>query len=96
MTEDQLALLRDKHTLWVRASREGAMDLRDYNRRMAEALGELLAEHSAAWPEAGGKELRSAAKNARRILSDYAADAEDDTVVRAIEALDLALAGASQ
>lgn len=50
MTEDQLILLRDKHTLWVRASKEGPMDTRDYNRRAAEALGELLAEHSAAFP----------------------------------------------
>ena len=46
MTEEQLVLLRDKHTLWLSAAREGPMDLRDYNRRMAEALGELLAEHS--------------------------------------------------
>lgn len=46
MTEDQLVLLRDKHTLWVRASHQGG-ELDDYNRRMAEALGELLAEHSA-------------------------------------------------
>ena len=46
MTEAQLELLRDKHVLWDRASREGAMDLRDYNRRAAEALKQLLAEHS--------------------------------------------------
>lgn len=47
MTEGQLELLRDKFVLWDRASREGAMDLRDYNRRAAEALKQLLAEHSA-------------------------------------------------
>lgn len=46
MTEAQLELLRDKHTLWSRMAREGSMELRDYNRRSAEALGALLAEHS--------------------------------------------------
>lgn len=50
MTDAQLELLRDKYVLWDRASREGAMDLRDYNRRCADALGQLLAEHSAAFP----------------------------------------------
>lgn len=42
MTDDQSALLRDKYVLWERASREGPMDLRDYNRRAAEALKAAL------------------------------------------------------
>ena len=42
MTDDQAALLRDKYVLWERASREGPMDLRDYNRRAAEALKAAL------------------------------------------------------
>jgi hypothetical protein len=46
MTEAQLELLRDKFVLWDRASREGNMELREYNRRCAEALKCLLAEHS--------------------------------------------------
>lgn len=46
MTEDQLELLRDKFILWDRASREGPIDLRDYNRRCAEALKAILAAYS--------------------------------------------------
>lgn len=46
MTEAQLELLRDKYTLWDRAAREGSMDLRDYNRRAADALKALLAHQS--------------------------------------------------
>jgi hypothetical protein len=46
MTAEQLILLRDKHTVWSRAAQEGALDLRDYNRRAADALKQLLAEHS--------------------------------------------------
>lgn len=42
MTDDQAALLRDKYVLWERASREGPLDLRDYNRRAAEALKAAL------------------------------------------------------
>lgn len=42
LTDDQAALLRDKYVLWERASREGPMDLRDYNRRAAEALKAAL------------------------------------------------------
>jgi hypothetical protein len=38
LTDAQRELLEDKFVLWDRASREGAMDLRDYNRRAAEAL----------------------------------------------------------
>jgi hypothetical protein len=41
-TEKQFELLRDKYVLWDRASREGPMELRDYNRRAAEALKALL------------------------------------------------------
>jgi hypothetical protein len=43
MSEAQLELLRDKYVLWDRASREGPMDMRDYNRRAAEALKAALA-----------------------------------------------------
>jgi hypothetical protein len=43
MTESQLELLRDKYVLWDRASREGPMDMRDYNRRAAEAMKAALA-----------------------------------------------------
>lgn len=43
MTDDQRVLLEDKFILWDRASREGAMDLRDYNRRAADALKAALA-----------------------------------------------------
>jgi len=60
VTEEQLDLLRDKFVLWDRASREGAMDLRDYKRRCADALKQLLAEQvefcdgaSSASPKAG-------------------------------------------
>jgi len=42
MTEAQLELLRDKYVLWERASRQGPTDLRDYNRRAAEALKAAL------------------------------------------------------
>jgi hypothetical protein len=41
-TEAQLELLRDKCVLWDRAAREGPMDLRDYNRRAADALKAVL------------------------------------------------------
>lgn len=46
LTEAQLELLRDKYVLWERASREGNMELRGYNRRCAIALKALLAEQS--------------------------------------------------
>ena len=42
MTEAQLELLRDKFVLWERASQNGPMDQRDYNRRAAEALKAAL------------------------------------------------------
>jgi hypothetical protein len=38
LTDAQRELLEDKFVLWVRASRDGAIDFRDYNRRAAEAL----------------------------------------------------------
>lgn len=41
-TEAQLELLRDKYVLWDRAARQGPMDLRDYNRRAADALKAVL------------------------------------------------------
>lgn len=43
LTDTQRELLEDKFVLWERASREGPMDLRDYNRRAAEALKVALA-----------------------------------------------------
>lgn len=43
LTEAQRILLEDKYLLWDRASREGLMDLRDYNRRAAAALKVALA-----------------------------------------------------
>lgn len=42
MTSAQRLLLEDKFILWDRASREGPMDLRDYNRRAADALKSAL------------------------------------------------------
>lgn len=41
-TEAQLELLRDKHSVWRQAELTGPTDLRDYNRRCAEALKNLL------------------------------------------------------
>lgn len=38
LTDDQRELLEDKFLLWDRASREGSMELRDYNRRAADAI----------------------------------------------------------
>lgn len=49
MTEDQRILLEDKYVLWERASREGPTELRDYNRRAAEALKACLALASGAY-----------------------------------------------
>lgn len=43
LTEAQHELLEDKFTLWERAGREGHAELRDYNRRAAEALKAALA-----------------------------------------------------
>lgn len=43
LTDEQRELLEDKFILWERASREGPMDLRDYNCRAAEALKAALA-----------------------------------------------------
>jgi len=67
ITEDQLELLRDKYVLWERASREGHPDLRDYNKRAAEALKSALSIVSAAQPEAmPGRE------DIARIIDPYA------------------------
>lgn len=60
MTEDQLVLLRDKYVLWDWASRDGPMDARDYNRRAADALKQLLSEQveygfAPTQPKAGGE-----------------------------------------
>lgn len=43
LTKAQRELLEDKFVLWDRASREGNVELRDYNRRAAEALKVALA-----------------------------------------------------
>lgn len=43
LTDAQIELLADKYVLWERASREGSPDLRDYNKRAAEALKTALA-----------------------------------------------------
>jgi hypothetical protein len=48
MTEAELTVLRDKYVLYERASREGPMDMRDYNRRAAEAMKALLSEREEA------------------------------------------------
>lgn len=42
MTDAQHELLLDKYVLWEHASREGNIELRDYNRRCAEALKAAL------------------------------------------------------
>lgn len=52
LTNAQRELLEDKFVLWDRASREGNMELRDYNRRAAEALKVALSICSSA-PEPG-------------------------------------------
>lgn len=52
MTEDQLEILRDKYVVWEAASRSGNTDLRDYNRRCAEALKAALCIVAAS-PESG-------------------------------------------
>lgn len=48
LTDAQRLLLEDKFVLWDKASRSGPMDLRDYNRRAAEALKVALSICSAA------------------------------------------------
>ena len=57
LTDAQRELLEDKFVLWDRASREGNMELRDYNRRAAEALKVALSIVSAALspPSTGGE-----------------------------------------
>jgi hypothetical protein len=50
VTELQIILLQDKFMLWRKASREGPTELRDYNRRCADALQALLSE----WQGIGG------------------------------------------
>jgi hypothetical protein len=43
LTDAQRELLEDKFVLWTRAATEGPVDLRDYNRRAADALKAALA-----------------------------------------------------
>jgi hypothetical protein len=47
LTDEQRELLEDKFVLWDKASRTGAMDMRDYQRRAADALKAALAICSA-------------------------------------------------
>lgn len=44
MNRDQEALLLDKIKVWREASTTGSMDMRDYNRRAADALEELFGD----------------------------------------------------
>lgn len=46
MTQDQFVLLQDKVALWRKASTEGSMELRDYNRRAGEALTAAIVERA--------------------------------------------------
>jgi hypothetical protein len=48
LTDAQRELLEDKHSLWVRAAETGPPDLRDYNRRAADALRIALSLASSA------------------------------------------------
>lgn len=43
LTDAQRELLTDKYVLWDRAAREGSPDMRDYNRRTADALKAVMA-----------------------------------------------------
>jgi hypothetical protein len=43
LTLEELELLHDKVEVWGRAAKEGNMEMRDYNRRCAEALARALA-----------------------------------------------------
>jgi hypothetical protein len=75
VTEAQLELLRDKYVLYDRASREGPMDMRDYNRRAAEALKALLSEREDAtnalvWIVSAWPGWRDAAARASEALAD--------------------------
>jgi len=47
LTRDQFTLLQDKIALWRRSATEGAMDLRDHNKRAGEALTAALLERAA-------------------------------------------------
>ena len=44
MTHDQITLLEDKLNLWREASETGPFELRDYYRRLADALDQCLHE----------------------------------------------------
>jgi hypothetical protein len=59
LTPDQRAILEDKADVWERSSRTGNMEMRDYERRCAEAMRAALRELDAVQPgSAGGGELR--------------------------------------
>lgn len=50
LTLDKLCLLEDKVLVWRRAAEWGPLDLRDYNRRAADAMEAALRELKAAAP----------------------------------------------
>jgi hypothetical protein len=74
MTDAQRELLEDKFILWTRASREGAMDLRDYNGRAADALKAALALASSAQ----AAEARATRAEAALVVFADVADELDD------------------
>lgn len=75
LTDAQRELLEDKFVLWERASREGPMDMREYNGRAAQALKVALAIVS----EAAAAEVALAACQARvRELEEALRDAVAD------------------
>jgi hypothetical protein len=69
LTDAQRDLLEDKVVLWERASRVGAEDLRDYNRRAAEALKIALSICSAL--QARVAALEAAARPFAKIAEQY-------------------------
>lgn len=53
LTDEQRELLEDKFTVWARQAESGPLDLRDYNRRAADALkAALMAASEACAPPA--------------------------------------------
>ena len=86
MAPDQFALLQDKVSVWRNSSSTGPVDLRDYNRRAAEALTAALVE-------------RAVLLAAARLLADVRPgnwdDDDDHDQVAAWNALDAAIARAT-
>jgi hypothetical protein len=50
VTADQQTLLRDKIAIWRQQASQGPVEMRDYNRRAAEALEALFADWEASDP----------------------------------------------